>query len=61
MEPFQVKEVLRCLVHSILFNRALGSFQPRDAECTAVDNIAYVRNEACCCCCRWSSIRSTLI
>jgi len=43
LEPYQAKDVLRCLLHSILFNRALGSFQPKDAECVAVENVPYAK------------------
>ena len=34
--------MLQCLLHSILFNRALGAFQPKDAECAEMDNMPYV-------------------
>lgn len=32
IEPYQVTEALRCLVHTILFNRALGTIVPRDVD-----------------------------
>jgi len=33
VSPAQLKGVLQCVLHSVLFNRALGSFAPKDAEC----------------------------
>ncbi len=35
MSPSQLKGALQCVLHSILFNRALGPFFPKDAECLA--------------------------
>jgi len=42
VERFQVKEVLRCLLHTILFNRALGTIKPKEVECDVFD-ITYAR------------------
>lgn len=43
IDSYQVKDVLRCLVHSILFNRALGAFQPKDMECKEIENVGYAK------------------
>lgn len=37
IEPYQVTEVLRCLFHTILFNRALGSVVARDVDAELFD------------------------
>eukprot|EP00744_Colponema_vietnamica_P001386 GILI01002295.1.p1 GENE.GILI01002295.1~~GILI01002295.1.p1 ORF type:complete len:231 (-),score=37.09 GILI01002295.1:84-776(-) len=37
IERFQAKEVLRCLLHSIIFNRALGVVAPRETESELFD------------------------
>jgi autophagy-related protein 101 len=37
-----MKEVLRCLLHTILFNRALGPTEPREQDCELFD-VTYVR------------------
>eukprot|EP00164_Ancoracysta_twista_P003773 GFYU01005058.1.p1 GENE.GFYU01005058.1~~GFYU01005058.1.p1 ORF type:complete len:199 (-),score=33.24 GFYU01005058.1:454-1050(-) len=42
VQPHQVKEVLRCLCQTILFNRALGSLRPRDVDSDLFD-ITYPR------------------
>lgn len=42
VEPFQVKEVLGTLLHSIVFNRALGSISPKEIDCEALEGISYV-------------------
>jgi acyl-CoA synthetase (AMP-forming)/AMP-acid ligase II len=34
---YQVKEVARCLIHTILFNRALGPLKPREQYCELFD------------------------
>ena len=39
---FQVKGVLKCLLHSILFNRSLGNVRPKDCECDLF-NVSYVK------------------
>ncbi|XXQ34218.1 Autophagy-related protein 101 [Plasmodiophora brassicae] len=36
MEKFRVRTVLRALVHTILFNRALGPIRIRDVECEGI-------------------------
>lgn len=41
VEPHQVKEALRCVLHSIIFNRALGYVQPKDVESELFD-VTYV-------------------
>lgn len=40
--PFQVKEALRCLLHTILFNRALGPVRPREMD-SELFALSYVR------------------
>jgi len=44
LELFQVREVLRCVLHTVLFHRTLGVVRPRDAELSLFD-VIYVR---CC-------------
>jgi autophagy-related protein 101 len=41
--PHQAREALRCLLHTVLFNRALGQIRPRDVESELFDGITYVR------------------
>lgn len=36
-EPFQVKEVLRAVLHTILFSRTLGVVRPRDVDSELFD------------------------
>lgn len=43
LESLEVRDVLRCLLHSVLFNRAMGAVAPRDAECTSMNNVAYAK------------------
>ena len=43
LELFQVREVYRCLLHSILFNRALGWVRPRETECEVLQRTCYAR------------------
>jgi Autophagy-related protein 101 len=40
VEEHQVREVLKCLVHTILFNRALGHVSPRDCDLQLI-NVSY--------------------
>ena len=42
MPQFQVKEALRCILHTILFNRALGPVAPREVDSDLFD-VSYVR------------------
>lgn len=42
IERFQVSDVLRCLFHTILFNRALGCITPTEMRCEVMD-IDYCR------------------
>eukprot|EP00301_Raphidiophrys_heterophryoidea_P020859 c5447_g1_i1.p1 GENE.c5447_g1_i1~~c5447_g1_i1.p1 ORF type:complete len:101 (-),score=14.54 c5447_g1_i1:469-771(-) len=42
VEHFQVREALRCLLHTIIFQRALGAFRPEDVDSELFD-ITYVR------------------
>lgn len=42
LEPFQIKEVLRCVLHTILFHRTLGSIVPQEVDCDILD-VSYVR------------------
>jgi autophagy-related protein 101 len=37
IEPYQVTEVLRCLLHTITFNRALGAVTPHDVHSELFD------------------------
>jgi autophagy-related protein 101 len=37
LEYYQITEVLRCIVHTILFNRALGPVLPRDVDSELFD------------------------
>lgn len=37
VEPYQLREVSRCLLHTILFARALGQVEPREMECEVFD------------------------
>lgn len=41
VEPHQVTEVLRCVMHTILFNRALGQVRPREIDSELFD-VTYV-------------------
>mmetsp|Transcript_18787 Transcript_18787/g.40429 ORF Transcript_18787/g.40429 Transcript_18787/m.40429 type:complete len:213 (-) Transcript_18787:522-1160(-) len=41
-EPHQLREVLRCIIHTILFNRALGFVKPKDVDSELFD-ITYVQ------------------
>ena len=43
LELFQVKEVVRCLLHSILFHRALNAIRPCQQECEVFDHITYAK------------------
>ena len=42
LQPFQVKEVLKVLMHSIIFQRALGNYRFKDSESELFD-VPYVR------------------
>jgi len=42
LSPFQVKEALRCVLHTILFNRSLGPLTPQEVESELFD-ITYMR------------------
>ena len=41
VEEHQVREVLKCIIHTIIFNRALGHVSPRDMDLQLI-NISYV-------------------
>ncbi len=43
LELKEVKEVVRCFLHTILFNRALGTIKPKEVECDPPFDITYVR------------------
>mmetsp|Transcript_1323 Transcript_1323/g.3225 ORF Transcript_1323/g.3225 Transcript_1323/m.3225 type:complete len:209 (-) Transcript_1323:137-763(-) len=45
VERFQVKEVLKALLHSIIFQRALGAQQMRDTDSDLFD-LSYVRSDS---------------
>ena len=38
-----MREVYRCVLHTILFNRAVGWVRPRDTECEVLTRISYAR------------------
>ena len=38
-----MREVYRCVLHTILFNRAVGWVRPRDTECEVFNRISYAR------------------
>ncbi|WOL01380.1 autophagy-related protein [Canna indica] len=42
VEPLEIQDVLRCILHTIVFHRALGLVRPRDVECEHFD-ITYVQ------------------
>ncbi|GBG76793.1 hypothetical protein CBR_g23008 [Chara braunii] len=42
VEYYQVREVLRCILHTIMFNRALGLIRPKEVESMLFD-ITYVQ------------------
>jgi autophagy-related protein 101 len=42
VEQYQLREVVRCLLHTILFNRALGHVRPRDVDSELFD-LSYVQ------------------
>uniref|UniRef100_A0A1D1ZKI2 Autophagy-related protein 101 n=1 Tax=Anthurium amnicola TaxID=1678845 RepID=A0A1D1ZKI2_9ARAE len=42
VEVFQVREVLRCILHTIFFHRSLGLVRPKDVDCELLD-ITYVQ------------------
>ncbi|XP_074588348.1 autophagy-related protein 101 [Curcuma longa] len=41
-EPLEIREVLRCLLHTIVFHRALGLVRPKDVECELFE-LTYVQ------------------
>lgn len=41
VEEHQVREVLKCVIHTIIFNRALGHVYPRDMDLQLI-NVSYV-------------------
>ncbi|XP_028760429.1 autophagy-related protein 101 isoform X2 [Neltuma alba] len=42
LEQFEIREVLRCILHTILFHRALGLVRPKDVDLELFD-ITYVQ------------------
>lgn len=42
IEPYQVTDVLRCLLHTITFNRALGTVNPRDIDSELFTDLTWV-------------------
>ncbi|ONK77247.1 uncharacterized protein A4U43_C02F4590 [Asparagus officinalis] len=42
LEPVEIREVLRCILHTIVFNRALGLVRPKDVDCELFE-ITYVQ------------------
>lgn len=41
LEPLEIREVLRCILHTIVFHRALGLVRPKDVDCELFE-ITYV-------------------
>ncbi|XP_020691072.1 autophagy-related protein 101 isoform X1 [Dendrobium catenatum] len=41
LEPLEIREVLRCVLHTIVFHRALGLVRPKDVDCELFE-ITYV-------------------
>jgi hypothetical protein len=41
VQEYQVREVLKCIIHTIIFNRALGHVSPRDVDLQLLD-LSYV-------------------
>ncbi|XP_078179971.1 autophagy-related protein 101-like [Carex rostrata] len=42
VEQFEIREVLRCILHTIFFHRALGLVRPRDVDCELFE-LTYVQ------------------
>ncbi|KAF6177056.1 hypothetical protein GIB67_015931 [Kingdonia uniflora] len=42
VEHFEIREVLRCILHTIVFHRALGLVRPKDIDCELFE-ITYVQ------------------
>ncbi|EFJ14139.1 hypothetical protein SELMODRAFT_423950 [Selaginella moellendorffii] len=42
VEPYQIREVLRCILHTVMFNRALGLVRPHDVDSELFD-LTYVQ------------------
>ncbi|KAJ6846058.1 autophagy-related protein 101 isoform X2 [Iris pallida] len=42
LEPLEIREVLRCILHTIVFHRALGLVRPKDIDCELFE-ITYVQ------------------
>ncbi|OAY84629.1 autophagy-related protein 101-like [Ananas comosus] len=42
VEHYEIREVLRCILHTILFHRALGLVRPKDVDCELFE-ITYVQ------------------
>ncbi|KAJ0972635.1 hypothetical protein J5N97_020594 [Dioscorea zingiberensis] len=42
VEPFEIREVLRCILHTIVFHRALGLVRPKDVD-SELFEITYVQ------------------
>ncbi|KAM0934899.1 hypothetical protein DsansV1_C30g0215421 [Dioscorea sansibarensis] len=42
VEPFEIREVLRCILHTIVFHRALGLVRPKDID-SELFEITYVQ------------------
>ena len=43
VEYRQIHEVLRCLIHTIVFNRALGCITPVEVDSELFDDVTYVK------------------
>lgn len=42
-EQHQIREVLRCILHTIIFCRALGALKPQEVDCEILSNITFVK------------------
>ena len=49
VEEVYVTDVLKCLLHTIVFHRSLGEITPSDCECENLPELRYVCMSACMC------------
>ncbi|XP_065632079.1 uncharacterized protein LOC112033099 [Quercus suber] len=47
VEHFEIREVLRCILHTIVFHRALGLVRPKDVDLELFD-VTYVSHSEFC-------------
>ena len=41
LEPYELREALRCVLHTVLFQRALGLARPRDVPSELFEGVSY--------------------